>query len=310
MKKVITNDLIQINIVMALFVLVISLFPTNNILRIILGIPFILFFPGYVVTSALFPRRNSLDGIERVALSFGLSIAITPLIGIILNYTQWGIALYPLIISQGIFIVIVSVIAWYKRKRLHEEENFSIRLKLNFSDWKGQSRPSRILSIALVISLVGATGVLSYFIANPTSGEKFTEFYLLGIEGKTDGYPRDFIISRGETVAVIYAYSNNITSKKQENTGRLIIGIVNHEQEQANYQVEIKIDGISTNIWMDGQWLDKIGPITLAHEEKWEQEIGFAPDHTGDNQKVEFILYKDGQFYFDDPPHLWIDVTE
>src|SRR5699024_12451412 len=38
------------------------------------------------------PRRaGSIDGIERVALSFGLSIAITPLIGLLLNFTPFGI---------------------------------------------------------------------------------------------------------------------------------------------------------------------------------------------------------------------------
>jgi len=38
------------------------------------------------------PRHTveGIDGIERVALSFGLSIAIVPLIGLVLNFTPWG----------------------------------------------------------------------------------------------------------------------------------------------------------------------------------------------------------------------------
>jgi len=35
-------------------------------------------------------REGIDDGIERVALSFGLSIAIVPLIGLVLNFTPWG----------------------------------------------------------------------------------------------------------------------------------------------------------------------------------------------------------------------------
>jgi uncharacterized membrane protein len=46
----------------------------------------VLFFPGYTLISALFPRKDSLSGVERLALSFGLSIAVVPLIGLILNY--------------------------------------------------------------------------------------------------------------------------------------------------------------------------------------------------------------------------------
>jgi len=63
--------------------------------------------------AALFPRRNALDSIERVALSFWLSIAVVPLIGLILNYPPWGIKLEPILISITIFIVVASLIAWY-----------------------------------------------------------------------------------------------------------------------------------------------------------------------------------------------------
>ena len=49
-------------------------------IRIILGLLLVLFLPGYSLIAALFPRRGDLDGIERIALSFGLSIAIVPLI--------------------------------------------------------------------------------------------------------------------------------------------------------------------------------------------------------------------------------------
>jgi uncharacterized membrane protein len=38
-----------------------------------------------------------LDGIERIALSFGLSIAITPLLGLALNYTPFGIRFYVIV---------------------------------------------------------------------------------------------------------------------------------------------------------------------------------------------------------------------
>ncbi len=43
--------------------------------------------------------REGIDGIERVALSFGLSIAIVPLIGLALNFTPWGIRLVPIMIA-------------------------------------------------------------------------------------------------------------------------------------------------------------------------------------------------------------------
>lgn len=90
-------------ILIAIVAISLLLFPTvvftSGAFRIAFGLPFVLFFPGYTLVSALFPRRGDLSGIERVALSFGLSITIAPLIALILNYTPWGIRLYPILTS-------------------------------------------------------------------------------------------------------------------------------------------------------------------------------------------------------------------
>ena len=59
--------------------------PSAKAARIVLGLPFVLFFPGYTFVAALFPRKDDLDAIERVALSLGLSIAVVPLVGLALN---------------------------------------------------------------------------------------------------------------------------------------------------------------------------------------------------------------------------------
>jgi len=74
--------------------------------RYILGSVFVLWLPGYAFIKALFPTRvpiqtrsKDLDTIERVALSLGMSIALVPIIGLLLNYTPWGIRLTPITLS-------------------------------------------------------------------------------------------------------------------------------------------------------------------------------------------------------------------
>ena len=109
MKIRIRNELLLIDILSLILIVIISLTSLKTA-RIILGLPFILFFPGYTLISALFPKRTSLGSIERVALSFGLSIAVVPLIGLILNYTPWGIRLYPILIALFAFIILMSFI--------------------------------------------------------------------------------------------------------------------------------------------------------------------------------------------------------
>jgi len=83
--------------------------------RWVLGSLFILFLPGYTLIEALFPKRSDLDSIERLALSIGLSLAVTPLIGLILNYTPWGIRLDPIVISLTIFTLTMSLLATHRK---------------------------------------------------------------------------------------------------------------------------------------------------------------------------------------------------
>lgn len=87
------------------------------ILRWIVGSVFVLFLPGYTSVQALFPSSRDLDDIERVALSIGLSLAITPLIGLLLNYLPWGIRLNPLLASLSLYSGGIGVIGSYRRYR-------------------------------------------------------------------------------------------------------------------------------------------------------------------------------------------------
>ena len=101
--------------------------PLNDTpIRIILGLPLVLFLPGYSLIAALFPRKDDLDGIERVALSFGLSIAVTPLLGLALNYTPFGIRLSPVLIVLSVFTISLAMGAYVRRSRIPEEDRFVV----------------------------------------------------------------------------------------------------------------------------------------------------------------------------------------
>jgi len=271
-------ELLVLYVLVGVLFAAIHLIPSNDV-RIVLGLPFLLFFPGYTLMTALFPKRDRIGAIERTALSFGMSIAIVPLIGLILNYTPWGIRLFPILYSVTSFIVITSIIGWLRRKRLPEPERFGIKFQLKVPAW-GDGALNRALSIILVVVILGAFGSLGYFIANPKV-ETFTEFYILGLDGKAIDYPREIRV--GEE-------------------GKIIAAIVNHEHEIVSYWVEVRIDEVKNN---------EVGPFVLANEQKWEEIVSFTPDKAGDKQKVVFFLYKNGE---DEPClkplHLWIDVTE
>ncbi len=83
-------------------------------IRYVLGTIFVLWLPGYSFIKALFPKdlpfarglartletsEKNLDTIERAALSLGMSLALVPIVGLLLNYTPWGIRLAPISLS-------------------------------------------------------------------------------------------------------------------------------------------------------------------------------------------------------------------
>ena len=87
-------------------------------LRYVLGAVFVLFLPGYAFIKALFPTQvpiklptENLDTIERIALSAGMSLALVPIVGLLLNYTPWGIRLTPIVLSLLALTVVFSTVA-------------------------------------------------------------------------------------------------------------------------------------------------------------------------------------------------------
>ncbi|KUO82363.1 MAG: hypothetical protein AT718_04625 [Vulcanisaeta sp. JCHS_4] len=83
-----------------------------------LGALMILFMPGYALVEALYPRGDELGPLERLALSIGLSLAVVPLVGLILNYTPWGIRLVPILISTNALTIALLTTALVRKARL------------------------------------------------------------------------------------------------------------------------------------------------------------------------------------------------
>jgi uncharacterized membrane protein len=259
-----------------LLILIVALFP-GNFLRIVLGLPFVLFFPGYVLLSALFPKKGNLNDIERFALDFGLSLAVVPLLGLALNYTPWGIHLNSILYALSGFVVVFSIVAWFRQWKLPDIEKFSFKIEGTW--WSKQSLAERILSVILIFVIIGTAGVLIYTIAVPKTNTSYTEFYILNSEGKAGNYPE--LLNLGDT-------------------GKVTLEIVNRELQDVSYRIEIKIDGEPAG---------NIGPITLKNDEKYNTIAAFNPQKSGTQEEVDFLLFKNDSTssYLD--LHIWVDVN-
>jgi len=87
-------------------------------LRWFLGAVFVLFLPGYATVEALYPEERTLTPLERLALSVGLSLAIVPLLGLLLNYSPWGIRLEPVLTSLATYTEGVALLASYRKYKI------------------------------------------------------------------------------------------------------------------------------------------------------------------------------------------------
>ena len=273
--------------VLTILTLIFVLVPPLNetFIRIILGLVMVLFLPGYALIAALFIEKDDLDGIERIALSFGLSIAVVPLLGLGLNFTPFGIRLVPILITLTVFTTIMAVIAYLRRKNLPADKQFEVPFHEMYVSLrselftKPESKVDKILTIVLVLSIIASVSMLVYVIVTPKQGEKFTEFYILGPEGMADNYP------------------TNLSIREK---GNLIVGIVNHEYENVDYTMKIVM----------GNKLLKEMQILIGHNETWEQNIDLTPPYTGSDLKLNFFLYKNSNFT--EPYrslHLWLNVS-
>lgn len=99
------------------------------IVRYIFGAVLVLWLPGYVFIRALFPTtlpiktaEENLDVVERVALSLGMSLALVPIVGLLLNYTPWGIRLTPITLSLAPLTTILAVTALLREKNRKQQK--------------------------------------------------------------------------------------------------------------------------------------------------------------------------------------------
>ena len=328
-------------------------------LRILLGLPFVLFVPGYAFIATLFPEAGTapvggrtteqgesaddgaaaesvpaekaaiagdgpladrgIDGIERVALSFGLSIAIVPLLGLVLNFTPWGIRLVPIMIATSGFTVVATWIAARRRWALPSGEQFRVLYRAWVAAARAEvlapeSRTDAALNALLVLSILLAVSSVAYAVAVPEQGESFTEFYLLTEDENSDlvaaDYPTEFVAGEGR---------------------ELVIGVGNQEHETVAYTVVVQLQQVefdppdeqtngsaAANVTtVRVRETETLGQFEtqLAHNETMTRQYTVRPTLVGENMRLAFLLYRGSP-----PPdptvdnayretHLWINVT-
>jgi len=240
-------------------------------LRALFGLVFVLFLPGYTLQAAFFPRQADLDTPARLALSFGLSLAVIPLAALLLNYLPWGIRLWPILAAESLLVLIFSSVAAMRRRRLPAGSASPTGGWPGLKSWlasldRGEQSTVVILVFTVFAGLLAAAAILLW----PNPAKFYTEFFMLGPGNLAEHYPFDPRL--GDELSVT-------------------LGIANHEATVENYRVVVNV----VNPAMPGpKQVAAAGPFTLQPGETAENPIHWQMPSAGQDQTVEFLLLMDG----------------
>lgn len=245
-----------------------------------LTIASVIFVPGYVLVAVLFPGNREIDWIERGVMSIGLSLAVVPLLGFVLNFTPLGI--FPLEVYTAVTLctLLLGLAAYYRRMILPTEERLSFSLNVSMKHGIPNSLVDKTLNIVLASGVVLAAGALAYVIFVPRNGEQFTEFFVYGPGGNASGYARCLNVSQPATI---------------------ILGVVNHESRSVNYTVNLDLvgvrlqynqtAGVNETIEVNRTVLSSFNVI-LANGQNWTHPVTFNIDAAG-LWKVQLLLFNE-----------------
>jgi hypothetical protein len=96
--------------------------------RYVFGGLMVLFLPGYSLVGLIYSKKDDLDYLTRITLSFALSLAIATLAGLTLSFTPFGITLFAVAFSLGAVTVGLLLLtalrryAYYRVARMAETE--------------------------------------------------------------------------------------------------------------------------------------------------------------------------------------------
>lgn len=243
-------DLLAIAVLTVIVGLFVFLPPLSDTpLRPVFSLAFVLFAPGYTYLGVLFPkrdvssepsddasaaerRRGGLGLLERLAFSFGVSVAITILLGLALGFRTPGLTRVNLYIGLAALTAVGLPLAATRRKRLpadvrmrspHQTVSTRVRSRL-----AGQGTAANAVTVLVAVALVLA--ITSVGVGGGSSqGGEITELSLLSENESGEYVPRDYpeTVARGENES----FALGITNQEGERVAYTVVVLLQEFEE-------------------------------------------------------------------------------
>lgn len=309
-------DLAAVSIGAILAYLIVTSVARESSLRLFVTFPLALFFPGYALVSALFPasaqdaaetptttaesRPRGIDVTERLGLGFVLSLALVPLVVILLPLAGVGLTATSIVSVLGFGTVLVAQVGVVRRLRTPDGERFSVSPVVALGRLTSdESALATATTVVLVLAIGTAISALFVAVLVPASAGGFSELalYSENEDGELVAGELPSEIEPGESIP-------------------LTIAIENQEGADREYTVVVQEQSLEDGAVVERTELRRL-EATVSDGSTGIGERSVTPTaEPGDTVRVSVLLYEG------DPPatptnenaaedtHFWVTVTE
>jgi len=286
----------------------------GSLTRTAVALPLVFLLPGYTLLTAVFPYRPTRKNAderdrlqitlsERMALSFGLSIALTSLVAIGLTQIRPGFSVGLAIDGLSAVVLVFTLVGIVRRLAEPERTRFTLPI----SQWLDSTRQAlhavpeknAVLSLALVGSAVLTFGTLGFVVTQPIDGSAYTGFQVVTTN------------DTGEPVAA--EYPTELAPGKRAN---LTFIVRNNENNPVDYSVLVLHEQVSPNGTVTRSMVLKRFVQRVSSSQTWKRRHSITPPGPLDQSRITYLLYR-GQ-----PPstpsaatayrhlYLWLDEVD
>ncbi|WP_313696271.1 DUF1616 domain-containing protein [Halorarum halobium] len=293
-------------------------------LRVVVSLPLLVFLPGYAILAVLYPGRptdastggavndrsalldrEGLPWGERAAVSFAASLALLPLLAVLLAVARVPMEPVPITVSLATVTVLGSVVGALRRLQLPVEG----RLRLPVHRWASElgrgtvgapSRRDALVNTVLLVAVVAALSGLAYGLAAPpTDGGGYTDYALVTDQGDrlvASNFTTEF--DGGESASMV------LTVENQEGVPQRYTAVVTLER--------VRGSGGNFSV-VERQELTRLS-TTVGDNETAREPHTIQPTMLGEDLRLSYYLYAgDAPDVVSDAPadehlYLWVDV--
>lgn len=230
------------------------------LMRLIFGLPFVFFAPGYALLAALYGNNDWLSHEERFWASFGLSVVATSLLGLIVGFAIGN----DLRLAYSVLLIWVAgltAIAVVRRQKMKSPASLPGYALLNLGLLTKLKPQSRWQFAELIVFLLVVLAVGRLLWVSSQAEPRFTEFYLLGEDGAMGNYPENIGI---------------------DDPVSLIVGVISHEKGTTPYALYYNVNGGEDIL---------VEQFELNRAERRESEVALSLPEEAGQYKITFSLH-------------------